>query len=81
MIYLVLLLRMVNMGVQVEICAREIVLRVNNNRKPTIFCDVLYPLNVIFLQHVFEALKSVFRYSKIARIYSMPRHTLSLQLK
>jgi hypothetical protein len=67
MIYLVLLLCMVNMGLQVEICVREVVWRVNNNRKPVIFCDVLYHLNVIFLQRVFEGLKSVFSNSKTTR--------------
>jgi hypothetical protein len=30
-IYLVVFLHMVNMGVRVEICAREVVLMVNNN--------------------------------------------------
>jgi hypothetical protein len=46
----------------VEICARKVIWRVNNNKKPMIFRDVLYHLNVIFLQHVFEALESVFRF-------------------
>jgi hypothetical protein len=68
MIYLVMFLCMVNKGVQVEICAREVVGRVNNNKKVGIFCDVLYHLNVIFLQCIFEGLKSVFRNAKTTRI-------------
>jgi hypothetical protein len=58
---------MVNMGLQVEICACEVIWKVNNNRKPMIFCDVLYHLNVIFLQRVFEGLKSIFSNSKTTR--------------
>jgi hypothetical protein len=66
--YLVELLHILYMGVQVEICVHEFAWSVNNNIKPTIFCDVLYDLNVIFFQRVFEALKNVFRYSnKISR--------------
>jgi hypothetical protein len=61
MIYLVVLLCMINMGVQVEICALEVVWMVNDDEKPKNFCDILYCLNAIFLQRVFEALKSVFR--------------------
>jgi hypothetical protein len=76
-IYLVLFLHMVNMGVQVEICAREVIRRENNNKKPTIFCDVLYHLNVIFLQRVFEALKSVLGTRK-PQEQSVPRNTMSL---
>jgi hypothetical protein len=60
----VVLLHMVNMGVLVEICVREVVGRVNNNGKLVIFCDVLYHFNVIFLQRVFEGLNNVFSYSK-----------------
>jgi hypothetical protein len=77
MIYFVVLLCMLYMGVQVENCAFKVIWRVNNNRKPTIFCDVLYYLNAIFLQRIFEALKSIFRYSKTTRIDC----TLSLHLK
>jgi hypothetical protein len=51
-------------GLKVEIYAREVVWRVNNSRKPATFCDVLYHLNVIFLQRIFEALKSVFSNAK-----------------
>jgi hypothetical protein len=77
MIYLVVLLCMLNMGVQVEICAREVVWRVNNNRKPTNFCDILYCLNVIFLQCVFEALNNVFSYSKTMRTECTKVHFVS----
>jgi hypothetical protein len=52
--YLVVLLHILNMGIQVEICAREIVLMVNNSRKTMIFHDILYYLNVTILQCVFE---------------------------
>jgi hypothetical protein len=58
---------MVNMGLQFEICARGVVWKVNNSIKPVIFCDILYHLNVIFLQRVFEGLKSVFSNSKTTR--------------
>jgi hypothetical protein len=61
------LLCMLNMGVQVQICAREVIWMVYNNRKPTNFCDILYCLKVIFLQRVFEALNNVFSYSKTPR--------------
>jgi hypothetical protein len=37
MISLVVLLHMLNMGVQVEICAFKFVLMVSNNEKPTKF--------------------------------------------
>jgi hypothetical protein len=77
MIYLVVLLRMLNMGVQVEICVREVIWMVNNNRKPMNFCDILYHLNVIFLQCVFEALKSVFSYSKTTRTECTKVHSVS----
>jgi hypothetical protein len=63
-IYLVVLLCMLNMSVQIEICAREVTWRMNNNGKPTNFHDILYCLNVIFLQCVFEGLNNVFSYSK-----------------
>jgi hypothetical protein len=49
MIYLVMFWHMVNMGLQVEICAREVVWRVNNMRKPMIFYDDLDHLNIIVL--------------------------------
>jgi hypothetical protein len=52
--YLVVLLHILNMGIQVEICAREIVLMVNNSKKTMIFHDILYYLNVTILQCVFE---------------------------
>jgi hypothetical protein len=52
--YLVVLLRILNMGIQVEICAHEVVLMVNNSRKTMIFRHILYCLNVTFLQCVFE---------------------------
>jgi hypothetical protein len=66
-IYLVVLLCMLNMGVQIEICECKVVWRVNNSGKPMNFHDFLYCLNVIFLQCVFEAPKSVFSYSKSTR--------------
>jgi hypothetical protein len=53
MIYLVVLLHKVNMGVHVEIFSCEVIWRVNNNGKLTNFHDILYALNVIFLQHDF----------------------------
>jgi hypothetical protein len=65
--YLVVLLRMLNMGVQVEMFAHEVVWMVNNIKKTTNFHDILYHLNVIFLQLVFEGLNSVFRYSKTTK--------------
>jgi hypothetical protein len=61
MIYLVVFLRMVNMGVQVEICARKVIWRVNNNRKIVNFCDFYI---IIFLQRIFEALNRIFRLLK-----------------
>jgi hypothetical protein len=64
MIYLMVLLCMLNMGAHIEICAHEFVGRMNNNRKLVNFHDILYCLNIIFLQCVFEALNSVFSYSK-----------------
>jgi hypothetical protein len=67
---------MLNMGVQVEICAREVVWMMNNNEKPTKFRDILYYLNVIFLQRVFEALKSIFSYSKIMRLEFTKVHSI-----
>jgi hypothetical protein len=76
-IYLLLLFCMLNMGVQVEIFAREVFWRVNNSRKPAIFCDVLYHLNVMFLQRVFEALKSVFSNAKTTRTGCTKIHFVS----
>jgi hypothetical protein len=64
-------------GLQFEICAREVIWRVNNSRKSVIFYDVLYHLNVIFLQRVFEGLKSIFSNAK-PREQSVMRHTVSL---
>jgi hypothetical protein len=58
--YLIVLLRMLNMGVHIEICACEVVWRVKNSGKPAKFRDILYYLNVIFLQRIFEDLKSIF---------------------
>jgi hypothetical protein len=54
-------------GLQVEICVQEFVWRGNNNRKPKNFRDILYYLKVIFFATCFEALKSVFSYSKTTR--------------
>jgi hypothetical protein len=65
--YFMVFLRMPNMGVQVQICALEVVWMVYNNKKPVNLCDILYCLKVIFLQHVFEALNNVFSYSKTPR--------------
>jgi hypothetical protein len=67
MIYILVLLCMLYMCLQVEFCAREAIWKVNNIRKPMIFYDVLYHLNVIFLQRVFEGLKSVDSNSKTTR--------------
>jgi hypothetical protein len=52
-IYIVVLLRMINMGVQVEIFVCKVVWMANKSVKPMIFYDILYCLNVIFLQRVF----------------------------
>jgi hypothetical protein len=49
----VVLLHMLNMGVQVEMFAHEVIWMVNNIKKTTNFRDILYHLNVIFLQLVF----------------------------
>jgi hypothetical protein len=51
--YLAVLIFMLNMGVQGEICVCEFVCRVNKSGKPTNLDDILYWLNVIFLQRVF----------------------------
>jgi hypothetical protein len=67
MIYLVVFLCMLNMGVQVKICAHEVVWMVNNNEKVANFHNILYRSNVIFLQRVFEGLSNVFSYSKTMR--------------
>jgi hypothetical protein len=67
MISLVFFLHMVNMGLQVEICVCKFIWKANNNIKLVIFCDILYHLNVILLQHVFGGLKSVFINSKATR--------------
>jgi hypothetical protein len=77
MIYIVVFLCMVNIGVQVEICAHKVILMVNNSRKPVIFCDVLYHLNVIFLQRIFEGLNNVFSYSKTTRTKCAKAHYVS----
>jgi hypothetical protein len=68
------------MGVNVQICAREVVWVVYNSRKLVNFCDILYCLKVIFLQHGLEALNSVFSYSKTLRTEctNVLRYTLSL---
>jgi intracellular sulfur oxidation DsrE/DsrF family protein len=60
--YLMVLFHMLNMGVQVQICAREVIWMVYNNKKLVNFCEILYCLKVIFLQHDFEALNNVFSY-------------------
>jgi hypothetical protein len=73
---------MENMVVQVEICARKFVWRVNKIIKPMIFCDILYHLNAIFLQCVFEVLKCIFRYLKTKRIECYKeRYIFSSQIK
>jgi hypothetical protein len=60
----VMLLHMVSTGAYIEIFACQVVSRVNKNRKLVKFRDILYYLNVIFLQRVFEARKRVFSMSK-----------------
>jgi hypothetical protein len=55
------------MGVHVQIFAREVVWMVYKKKQLVNFCDILYFLKVIFLQRVFEALNSVFSYSKTLR--------------
>jgi hypothetical protein len=67
MIYLVVFLCILYVGVPVEFCVREFVWRENHNIKRVIFYDILYHLNIIFLQHVFEALNNFFSYSKTTR--------------
>jgi hypothetical protein len=80
--YLVVLMCMLNMGVQVEICAHEVVWKANNHRKPVIFCDVLYHLNAIFLQCIFYGLNNVFSYSKTTRIdYDKVHYVSTSQIK
>jgi hypothetical protein len=64
-------------GLQVEVFVCEVIWRVNNSRKPTIFYDVLYHLNVVFLQHVFEALKSIFSNTKTMRTKCAKTHSIS----
>jgi hypothetical protein len=59
-----MLQHMENTGAQIEICVHEVVWRVKNNRKPKNFRDVLYRLNVTFLQCIFDSLKSIFSNSK-----------------
>jgi hypothetical protein len=68
---------MVNMGAQIGICARKVVWRVNNNKKPVIFCDILYHLNDIFLQRVFEALKRIFSNAETTRKDGAKAHPIS----
>jgi hypothetical protein len=75
--YLVVLLHMLNMGLQIEICAREVVWMVNNSKKLVNFRDILHCLDVIFLQRVFEALNRVFSYSKTTRTYCTKLHYVS----
>jgi hypothetical protein len=78
MIYLVVLLHMLNMGVQVEICARESHLDGEQQQKTNEFLrHFIYHLNVIFLQRVFEALNSVFSYSKTTRTECTKVHFVS----
>jgi hypothetical protein len=74
--YLVVFLHMLYMSVQVEFCVHEVLWRVNNNRKPMKFRDILYYLNAIFLQRVFEALNNVFKYSKTMRTECTKVHYL-----
>jgi hypothetical protein len=50
---------------------------VNNNEKPMNLRDILYCLNVIFLQCVFEGLNSVFSYSKTIRTECAKAHYVS----
>jgi hypothetical protein len=64
--YLMMLLHMLNMGVQVQICVCEAVWMVYK-KKLVNLCDILYCSNVIFLQCDFEALNNVFSYSKTLR--------------
>ena len=46
-----------------------------NNVKLANFCDILYSLNVIFLQYVFEDLNNVFKYSKATRTKCKKTHS------
>jgi hypothetical protein len=66
-IYLVVLLRILNMGVQVEILCMRSHLEGEQQQKTNEFPRHFIYLNVIFLQHVFEALNNVFSYSKTTR--------------
>jgi hypothetical protein len=82
MCHLMVLLRMLNIGVHVQIFARKVVWMVYNNRKPVNLCDILYCLKVIYLQRVFEALNNVFSYSKNLRIECTKEHVVySSQIK
>jgi hypothetical protein len=72
------LLCMLNMGVHFQIGACEVVWMVYHNRKPVIFCDILYCLKVIFLQCVFEALNNVFSYSKTTRTECTKVYSISV---
>jgi hypothetical protein len=76
--YLVVLLHMLYMGLHDEICACEVIWMVDNNRKPTIFCDVLYHLNVIFLHRGFEVLKRIFNNAKTTRTKCTKVHSICL---
>jgi hypothetical protein len=70
------------MGVNFQICVREVVWMVYNSRKPMNFCNILYYLKVIFLHCIFEALNSVFIYSKTLRIdYTKVHFVFLAQMK
>jgi hypothetical protein len=74
--YLMEFLCILNMGAHFQIGAREVFWMVYNNKKPIIFCDILYCLKVIFFQHVFEALNNAFSYLKTMRIKCIEVHSI-----
>jgi hypothetical protein len=78
MISLLLLLHMVNMYLQVEICTHGVVRKVNNNRKPVFFCDVLYHLNAIFFCSVFFRALRAFLATQKSQDRGVPKGTLYL---
>jgi hypothetical protein len=78
--YLMVLLCILNMGVNFQIVAHEVICMVYNRRKPVNFYDIVYYLQVNFLQHVFKALNNIFKYSK-PREQTVLRNFIFVQIK